>query len=181
MKPQFPSLLRSGLIAIGLAAATCVPAAAVPSGYLEPSLLAEAGSSSPEIIQIRDHSRRWIRKRKHWSGSGDWSDRKWSHHGDWSGKRRWSGRHRSYRHRDDWWPGFGTGLIFSLGLPLYRYRDPYWYGDPYLYAPRRVYRTYALPAAHVRWCHMRWRSYREWDNSYQPYHGPRRQCRSPYG
>lgn len=34
--------------------------------------------------------------------------------------------------------------------------------------------------AHVNWCHSRYRSYRAYDNSFQPYHGPRRQCRSPY-
>jgi|AraplaMF_Col_mLB_1032019.scaffolds.fasta_scaffold84809_1 hypothetical protein len=33
--------------------------------------------------------------------------------------------------------------------------------------------------AHTRWCYARYRSYRAWDNSYQPYGGPRRQC-SPY-
>ncbi|WDZ77650.1 BA14K family protein [Ensifer adhaerens] len=34
--------------------------------------------------------------------------------------------------------------------------------------------------AHTRWCYARYRSYRAWDNSYQPYGGPRRQCNSPY-
>lgn len=34
--------------------------------------------------------------------------------------------------------------------------------------------------AHTRWCYARYRSYRAWDNSYQPYGGPRRQCSSPY-
>lgn len=36
-------------------------------------------------------------------------------------------------------------------------------------------------SAHVRWCQNRWRSYRAYDNSYQPYNGPRRVCTSPYG
>ncbi|TIU38734.1 MAG: BA14K family protein, partial [Mesorhizobium sp.] len=31
-----------------------------------------------------------------------------------------------------------------------------------------------------RWCYDRYRSYRAWDNSYQPYGGPRQQCLSPY-
>jgi len=35
-------------------------------------------------------------------------------------------------------------------------------------------------SAHVRWCYNRYRSYREWDNTFQPYHGPRQQCYSPY-
>ncbi len=34
--------------------------------------------------------------------------------------------------------------------------------------------------AHISWCYDRYRSYRERDNSFQPYHGPRRQCHSPY-
>ena len=33
---------------------------------------------------------------------------------------------------------------------------------------------------HLDWCYDRYRSYRARDNSYQPYSGPRRQCRSPY-
>ncbi|CAG1003510.1 Lectin-like protein BA14k [Rhizobiaceae bacterium] len=35
-------------------------------------------------------------------------------------------------------------------------------------------------SAHVRWCYDRYRSYRDWDNTFQPYNGPRRQCYSPY-
>jgi GH18 family chitinase len=34
--------------------------------------------------------------------------------------------------------------------------------------------------AHVNWCYNRYRSYRAYDNTFQPYHGPRRQCISPY-
>ncbi|HEV7306926.1 BA14K family protein [Ensifer sp.] len=34
--------------------------------------------------------------------------------------------------------------------------------------------------SHTRWCYARYRSYRAYDNSYQPYGGPRRQCYSPY-
>jgi hypothetical protein len=37
-----------------------------------------------------------------------------------------------------------------------------------------------LAAAHVQWCYDHYVSYREWDNSYQPYVGPRRTCLSPY-
>ncbi len=33
---------------------------------------------------------------------------------------------------------------------------------------------------HVQWCYDRYRSYRASDNSFQPYHGPRQQCYSPY-
>ncbi|WP_432417039.1 BA14K family protein [Mesorhizobium australicum] len=36
------------------------------------------------------------------------------------------------------------------------------------------------PTAHVDWCAARYRSYDAWTDTYQPYHGPRRYCRSPY-
>lgn len=32
---------------------------------------------------------------------------------------------------------------------------------------------------HVDWCYSRYRSYRAYDNSFQPNYGPRRQCVSP--
>ncbi|WP_348631649.1 BA14K family protein [Mesorhizobium sp. M6A.T.Cr.TU.014.01.1.1] len=32
----------------------------------------------------------------------------------------------------------------------------------------------------MEWCYSRYRSYRAYDNTYQPYYGPRRQCISPY-
>ncbi|MCV0409108.1 MAG: BA14K family protein [Rhizobiaceae bacterium] len=37
-----------------------------------------------------------------------------------------------------------------------------------------------LLAAHLDWCHDRYRSYRESDNSYRPYSGGTRPCVSPY-
>lgn len=75
--------------------------------------------------------------------------------------------------------------------PGYRYYNGYWFpagafaagmaagtamADPVGPAPGA-----RLAAAHVRWCYARYASYRAWDNSYQPYAGPRRECRSPYG
>jgi hypothetical protein len=34
--------------------------------------------------------------------------------------------------------------------------------------------------AHVRWCYNRYRSYRAYDNTFQPVRGPRQECYSPY-
>ncbi len=42
-------------------------------------------------------------------------------------------------------------------------------------------RVYTGGNAHARWCYDRYRSYRAWDNTFQPYHGSRRICDSPYG
>ena len=33
---------------------------------------------------------------------------------------------------------------------------------------------------HVEWCYNRFRTYNEYNNTYQPYTGPRQQCWSPY-
>ncbi|CAN7670599.1 BA14K family protein [Mesorhizobium sp. LjNodule214] len=73
--------------------------------------------------------------------------------------------------------------------PGYRYHNGYWFPAAAFAAgvaaatvappppPRPVAR---LAAVHVRWCYDRYVSYRAWDNSYQPYNGPRQQCWSPY-
>lgn len=86
--------------------------------------------------------------------------------------RRWEpGRHGPrYRARR---PGFQH---FHLG---FWYAVPWWLHAPHVYAHRHPY--YGLSAAHIEWCVYRYRSYRISDNSFQPYHGPRRQCISPYG
>ena len=66
------------------------------------------------------------------------------------------------------------------------YSGPYYYGSTRYYARRYYYpRTYYYPRAyyggndHVRWCFARYRSYRAYDNTFQPYHGPRQACVSP--
>ncbi|WP_259669749.1 MULTISPECIES: BA14K family protein [unclassified Rhizobium] len=33
---------------------------------------------------------------------------------------------------------------------------------------------------HVSWCFARYRSYRSFDNTFQPFNGPRQQCYSPH-
>ncbi len=45
---------------------------------------------------------------------------------------------------------------------------------------QRSYRRNYNNSAHVNWCYNRYRSYRDYDNTFQPYRGPRRQCISPY-
>ncbi|MFC7065543.1 BA14K family protein [Brucella rhizosphaerae] len=76
--------------------------------------------------------------------------------------------------------------------PAPRYRDgyrhyrphyrPHW-GPPPVYRHPPRYRSapmYRGGNAHVRWCYNRYRSYRAYDNTFQPNYGPRRQCYSPY-
>ena len=79
--------------------------------------------------------------------------------------------HRGYRDRR---PGFRfyngfwfPSAAFSFGFSV-RDRDRDW---------DRGGRSWAR---HVDWCYDRYRSYRESDNTFQPYNGPRRECISPY-
>lgn len=83
----------------------------------------------------------------------------------------WYHGHRGYRHHRHgyryyngfWFPpaAFALGAIISSG-------------------PSRVVRPGYMNPNHIAWCHDRYRSYREYDNSWQPYEGSRRKCRSPY-
>jgi hypothetical protein len=90
-------------------------------------------------------------------------------------RRGWHNGHRGYRynrhgyrrHSDGWWyplAAFGAGAIIGGAIA----NEP-----PVRYRPRGN--------AHIDWCYNRYRSYRASDNTFQPYNGPRRQCRSPYG
>jgi hypothetical protein len=83
--------------------------------------------------------------------------------------------HRGYRHHrpgyrwyNGWWfpaTAFAGGLYWN---DWSTYDDGYAYGGS------------SSLSAHAQWCFSRYRSYRARDNSFQPYNGPRLQCRSPY-
>jgi hypothetical protein len=112
---------------------------------------------------------------------GAWGD------GSSNGVRRGGGRHHhhhrnhhgGYRHHGGWYGGFGPGwrgwggwggpnIGVVVEIPIYpRYRP--------------IYRkAYGVGSVHHGWCAQRYRSYRAWDNTFQPYSGPRRYCISPY-
>jgi Ni/Co efflux regulator RcnB len=65
-----------------------------------------------------------------------------------------------YRRHGDFWFPLAAFAIIASQQPRVVVRD---YGD-----------------SHVEWCYDRYRSYRAYDNTFQPYNGPRRQCYSPY-
>ncbi|HXV29638.1 MAG TPA: BA14K family protein [Sinorhizobium sp.] len=95
-------------------------------------------------------------------------------HGWYNGHRGYRYHRRGYRrHSDGWWyplAAFGAGMIIggAIATPA----------QPRYAAPR--YTESRLPPRHVNWCYDRYRSYRAWDNSFQPYGGPRQQCYSPF-
>lgn len=76
-------------------------------------------------------------------------------------------RYRRYHYHH--YPRRRSGLYFYYNsYPRYHYRPRY-----------HSYGHYNI-SAHHRWCYSRYRSYRAYDGTFQPYHGPRRRCNSPY-
>jgi hypothetical protein len=184
MKSLFSSSLRSGVMTLGLVVGLSAPSVAGP---IQPDLPIAANAATPGIVPVRDswaggNDRQMMNNNWQWRlrRGGDWgwrSDRDWGG-GDW----RFRHHHRHFDNGDAALLGLGLGL--GLGALAYdNYYDPYYYDSypGYYYQPRRIYRTERLSSAHVQWCYNRYRSYRAWDNTFQPYYGPRQQCISPYG
>jgi hypothetical protein len=71
--------------------------------------------------------------------------------------------------------GSATGLPWLWGGRVYQEHRP-------VYPHWRNSRSHQTRrGAHEEWCYGTYRSYRAWDNTFKPYHGPREQCYSPYG
>ncbi|APG91503.1 BA14K family protein [Sinorhizobium americanum] len=101
-----------------------------------------------------------------------WREPEGARYGYYNGYRGYRHYRDGYRRHDDgWWyplAAFGAGMIIGGAIAA-----PPQYAEPRYAEPR-------LPQRHVSWCYDQYRSYRAWDNSYQPYGGPRQQCYSPY-
>ncbi|SJM27919.1 BA14K family protein [Mesorhizobium delmotii] len=155
--------IMSGLLATALSAsfvvAEIVPVNAQPI-YVPP------GQSVSSDVQTVYHGR-WKR-----NFNGDFSRRDFYRRDFarddgryWRGYRGYRYYRPGYRRYGDYWfplAAFATGALITGAIVNNQYR--------------RVYRG----DAHVQWCYNRYRSYRAYDNTYQPYYGPRRQCISPF-
>ena len=84
------------------------------------------------------------------------------------------------------WIGTGPGTYYSqhpdhipaYPKPLTGYAVPIYDASPPVV--RLVPRHRVVLSGHEEWCAARYRSYDSWSDTWQPYHGPRRHCRSPY-
>lgn len=95
-------------------------------------------------------------------------------------------RHGFYVVRGVYYYNGYRGIL--VARPGYRFYRGYWF-PPAAFAAgvvvggaiaRPVAPARRLIAAHIQWCFDHYRSYRAYDNTYQPINGPREQCWSPY-
>ncbi|AID30852.2 hypothetical protein BFX40_24840 [Mesorhizobium sp. SEMIA 3007] len=193
MNSLFSSTIKSGLIALGIVSGITAPSAAGP--IMQPDLALPTSTTAPAVTPVRDswaggnnnspvfnNDWRW-RRSGHWNGGRQWNRNNWDggnwNRGNWNGGDDW--RWRRHHHRRYYDDGAGAAILgLGLGLGLGSMYNNYNNYDYYAPAPRRYYRAGRLSNAHVRWCYNRYRSYRAWDNTFQPYGGPRQQCWSPY-
>lgn len=190
MFSKISSLARTGLVA--LTAAGMLPAT-VSAAPFAPTIKPTVADNVMKPIKVQGEGRDWSASPAlRWPKVGGFNGRNWNG-GNWNGRHNWDGRgnwggrghyRRNWR-RNNWhgghggWGWGGSGIALGFGIPLaYGLYGGYggYYDEP-TYRPRRAYGG----STHVEWCYNRYRSYREWDNTYQPYHGPRRLCYSPYG
>lgn len=152
--------LLATVLSVSFAAAAAVPADAA-TVYVPQ---AQAPAPTMQAVDYKP----WMKNR-----GGDWrrgGDRRHfeRRNGDvyWNGHRGYRDYHRGYRRNGDYWfplAAFAAGALIS-GAIVNSQQD----------------RVYEGGNAHVRWCYNRYKSYRASDNTFQPYNGPRQQCRSPY-
>ncbi len=148
------------------AVATSALAASTPS-FAQDWRTRACGLSAQDCAQMYN-----IQPRSSGPGFGtDYHGRSFSWHGHrpsyngYRGYRSWQPGYRAY---NGWWfPAIAFAIIAGEAA------QQSYYG-PREAVPEDVWER------HVDWCYNRYRSYRESDNTFQPYHGPREICRSPY-
>ncbi|MFD1696695.1 BA14K family protein [Roseibium aestuarii] len=157
---RFHDFLMGGIAVVGIAISTLTGAKAAPLTVPAP-LAIQTAAPEGTIVLAR----------------GDGFYQRGGHY--------WYNGHRGSRHRHPGWreyrghyfPPAAFGLNLGNGVTV---QVGPGYTAPRRYAPPAYARPGRLPGRHYGWCENRYRSYRASDNTFQPYHGPRRQCRSPY-
>ena len=163
-------------ISLATALSGAMPAQAFPS-FSGPSL------ENLQVQQVKNQ--KWRRHHggdRHSSRNGGGRNHHGGgHHHDHDGGGHWNGHHGGSHHGhhhgnhdgdfDAVFGGLAAGAIIGglIAQPYGGYYAPRYYGPQYPGA-----------SSHVGWCYSRYRSYRAYDNTYQPYYGQRRECISPY-
>jgi hypothetical protein len=148
------------------AMALAIPFATAPAASAMPTAAPAYNPAAVPLIQVQGDGR-WGRDNPRPRNYNRWRPRQYGYYRG----------HRGYRHQ----------------RPGYRYHNGFWFpaaafitgaivGGAIAQQPQTRYVPRASGGnAHIQWCYDRYRSYRDYDNTFQPYNGPRRQCRSPYG
>lgn len=131
-----------------------------------PRILPRDRSGSRDRWDRRDRDRDRWESRDRDRDRGESRDRynNRDRYGWYNGHRGYSERRSGYRYHNGYWfplAAFGAGALIGGAM---QQAQPSYSGN-----------------SHTSWCANRWRSYRAYDNTYQPNSGPRRQCVSPYG
>ncbi|MEJ8475485.1 BA14K family protein [Roseibium algae] len=84
-----------------------------------------------------------------------------------NGHRGYNKKRKGYRQFNGWW---FPSAAFSAGPD----------GSNVKNHGRKVQKHTRLSRKHYAWCEKKYRSYRASDNTFNPYKGPRRACRSPF-
>lgn len=167
---KFLSAICASVLTSAVAITGVMPASAAPT-YI-PAGQQTLNTQPSDIIQV-DHRGKWRKHGGNWEGNRRHHSRRHWHGNDhrygwYNGHRGYRYKRPGYRYYDGWWyPGgaFIAGAIIGGAIANSNDNYPRYSGGG---------------SAHVRWCYDRYRSYRAYDNTYQPYNGGRRQCYSPY-
>ena len=145
----------TGVIAIALAATSITPAIAGPSPVSLPSV----GATDVQPVQYRSYERH---DRSGWHDRRDRLDRR--DRREWRGHRGFRDRRAGYRRHSDgyWYPLAAFGAAAIIGNAIAN--------------GTKTTRVVTVRDRAAEWCAAKYRSYRAYDNTYQPYNGPRRQC-----
>lgn len=142
--------LAAGALSLMMAVTSAIPAQAITFARVP----------VPEATSVEKVQYRYERRERR-------ADRREYRH-DRRAERRWNGHHGyryarpGYRRHSDgfWYPLAAFGLGAAIGGAIAN--------QP------------SAGGSHAQWCANRYRSYRAYDNTYQPNYGPRKQCVSPY-
>jgi len=167
MKKLFSALCASALAA-SIAVGGALPASAAPIAPQAPV------AAKSDVTQVQGNEvwkkRNWQgnqRRNGNWNNNGKWNNGNWNNNGP---KYGWYKGHRGYPYK----------------RPGYRYYNGFWFPAGAFIAGAVIGGAIAnnnnnnYGNSHVQWCYDRYRSYRAYDNTFQPYNGPRQQCYSPY-
>lgn len=185
------STLRTRIATIAISAAVVFTSLMPAQAFQAPQRVET--TSDGLVTKVESDQLRFSRNIRRHNGGGDYTLRRYDRRngGDYS-ERRYDRRHgdRVWRH-DGGRSGYYNGHRGYRGYRSgYREHNGYWFplaafgagaiiGGAIASEPRAVY-SGSMSPSHVNWCENRYRSYRAYDNSYQPNYGGRRACNSPY-